>query len=272
MNRAQRRRSGLSSGSKVVIGLAAGGVVALLARRATGTTTPASTYGWKGPSEYRPRTRSTHYPDSQAGRDAFARDLLRALANVGLTGEPAVLFAAHLIREVGGNAYGLFNFNFGNIKAVGNPPRKPYYRLTDRLGYTDWYRAYDSLEDGIADAVAFVRDRRLFAGAWAKLQAGDPTWYGTLGLEGYYEGPVDPARPGVHTSHTTTTIVPVQREYDSIVRAVRAAVARGGELAPAPTSGSKIAAVVALGLAAAGAYAYRREIGRALGGRARRAA
>lgn len=158
-------------------------------------------------------------PNTSAGRAAWARDLVGSLEDIGLTHLQAMLFGAHLVREIGWGQY-VWDYNFGNIKWYpGNP--HDYYWLTDSGGSYDRYRAYTSAQDGLQDVVALVRDVPRYQGAWAKLLAGDPTWYGTLGLEGYYEGPRVPGQPNVHTTHTPETIAPVQAEYDDIFNLLR---------------------------------------------------
>lgn len=157
-------------------------------------------------------------PDNRVGHAAWAHYVVAGLQRAGLAREQALLFAAHLARESGwgGN---VFNFNFGNIKDYR--ANGTFYVLTDNLSYTDRYIAFPTIEAGLAYSVDLVRRLALYRRSWAKLMAGDPTWYGQLGLDGYYEGPPDPTRPGVHTRHNAATIVPVQNEYNDVLAGVR---------------------------------------------------
>jgi hypothetical protein len=184
------------------------------------TIAPPSELGWHGDPVERPAVRQPVFEDSADGRQAFVVFLRQALENIGLTHDQALLFIAHKARETGwGKA--IWDYNFGNIKIGGNPPRGPWFWLTDRLGFRDKYRAYDTAEDGIWDNVSLIKDSSRYKKSWSMLIAGDPNWYGQLGLDGYYEGPPDPSRPGHHTNNTPDTIVPVQQEYNSILDSVR---------------------------------------------------
>jgi hypothetical protein len=175
--------------------------------------------GWKGDPVERPRVHEPIFENSTNGRQEFVRYLRGALMNIGLTHGQALLFIAHKARESGWGK-SIWNYNFGNIK-TGSKILGPYFWLTDRLGFRDKYRAYDTPEDGIFDNLNLVRKLSRYQKSWALLMAEDPSWYGQLGLDGYYEGPPDPARPGQHTNHTPETIIPVQAEYNSILSSVK---------------------------------------------------
>lgn len=182
---------------------------------------PSNAPGWRGTSEEHPAEIVAQFPRTEQGRIAFAKWLVPVLEQIGLSHESAILFAAHLARETG---YGgsIWNYNIGNIKA-GNNPSKPWFWLTDRLDHRDKYRWYSNAVDGVADAVKLVRDGAggRYKTAWNMLMAGDSNWYGTLGLEGYYEGPKDPSNPEQSTHHNDTTIVAPQNEFNGVVSNIR---------------------------------------------------
>lgn len=150
----------------------------------------------------------------------FVHAIVPALERQGLTRTQAVLFAAHLARETGWGRWVRGN-NFGNIKRGGWSGES--FQLIDRLGFLGTYRAYPSVDEGLRDAVALIRNTPRYRRAWRLLQAGDSRWYGQLGLDGYYEGPTGHARDGsrFHTEHDLSTVLNVQREYDGIVALVR---------------------------------------------------
>lgn len=198
------------------------------------TPTLPGPFGWQGDPTERPVTRQPSYDNTPDGRTQFTIFLREALENLGLSHDQSLLFIAHLARETGwGSA--VYNYNFGNIKAGSNPPH-PWFWLTDRLGYTDKYRAYDRPEDGLWDDIALIRDHSLYQKSWALLMAGDPNWYSQLGLDGYYEGPPDPNQPGVHTKNTPETVIPVQHEYNQILAMVQQYDQSQPDTNPAPPS------------------------------------
>lgn len=200
-----------------LVSLGVGGAILLYARRGRSSSGP---WGWQGPVEEVPTVRQPGFPNTTAGHIGFTKWVIPLLQSHGLSHEAAVLFAAHIARETG---YGssVWDYNFGNIKLGTNKPRGPWFWLTDARGFRDKYRAYLTADDGIEDNINLVRNSSLYKKAWAMLMAGDPNWYGQLGLSGYYEGPPDPNRPGVHTHHTPQTIIPVQNEYNGVVRLIR---------------------------------------------------
>ena len=77
------------------------------------------------------------------------------------------------------------------------------------------------MADGLLDNVNLVRNMTRYRGAWTQLLAGDPNWYSILGIEGYYEGPANPAQPGVHQHTTAANVGPAQAEYNDVLRLVR---------------------------------------------------
>lgn len=160
---------------------------------------------------------SAPFPATREGRAAFVRTMVSVLRHKGLTRRQALLFAAHLARETGWGRWVRGN-NFGNIKA-GSGWTGPVFTLTDARGFTAQYRAWPTLEQGIQSTLALVRDSARYRKAWRLLRAGDPRWYGQLGLDGYYEGPTGHARDGsrFHTEHDLATVQAVQREYEGIV-------------------------------------------------------
>lgn len=120
-----------------------------------------------------------HYDAAQ--RCDFVRMLRRELAAI-LPPAAVDLFAAHVGRETGFGR-SVYCFNFGNIRAFAATDA-PWCRLPN--GYP--FRAYMSEADGLRAAVDLIARRGgRYAGAYAKLLAGDATWYATLGLAGYYE-------------------------------------------------------------------------------------
>jgi hypothetical protein len=213
----------ISPGVFVAIGSATAVAILLYRQRAEAAAPISSTgpggVGWKGDPVERPRVHQPIFADSREGHREFVRYLRAALTNIGFTHSQALLFIAHKARESG---YGksIWNYNFGNIK-TGSPVRGPYFWMTDRRGFRDKYRAYDTPEDGIWNNVDLVRRAKRYRKSWSMLTAEDPNWYGQLGLDGYYEGPPDPAKPGQHTNHTPATIIPVQAEYNSILASVK---------------------------------------------------
>jgi hypothetical protein len=135
-------------------------------------------------------------------RCARLQALLQVLVDAGLRGRPAVLFLAHVARETG---YGedVWNWNVGNLKEWADGP---WYRHSGQP-----YSAFGSALEGAHAAIAFL-DRARYAEARRRLMAGDASWYGELGLAGYYgDGAVTPA-----------TVARVQAEYDSALRHVEA--------------------------------------------------
>lgn len=146
----------------------------------------------------------------------FVRSILPALRRQRLTPTQAVLFAAHLARETGWGRQ-VHGNNFGNIK-TGNWSGSSF-ELTDRLGFRGAYRAYDTTEAGIRDAVALIRDSARYRRAWRLLERGDTRWYSQLGIDGYYES-ASP-KPGKHGVHDVATVTRVQHEYEQIVNLIR---------------------------------------------------
>lgn len=200
-------------------------------------------------SQQRAMVHAPSYGDGVAGRTAFSRDVVARLMGLGLGFEPARLFAAHVARETGwGRA--VWDNNFGNIKAQGGWTG-PFFVLTDRLGFTDPYRAYATPDEGLAAVVRLVSGSPRYAGAWSQLLAGDPNWYGTLGMEGYYEGPPDPSQPGVHQPVTPANVAGPQGEYDDVLDLVRRYVPSP----PVGTGSGTLLALLGAGLAVAAAGA-----------------
>jgi hypothetical protein len=175
--------------------------------------------GWHGTVEQRTKVQRPKFANNTAGHIAFVHTMVPALMGRGLSHESAMLFTAHAARETGwGKA--IWNNNIGNIK-IGSTLRGPWFWMTDARKFTDKYRAYDTIDDGLDDDLSLVRNSTRYRKSWAMLQTGDPNWYGQLGLDGYYEGPPDPNHPGQHTNHNAATIIPVQHEYDQIVALAR---------------------------------------------------
>lgn len=239
----------METGPLVAVALGAGVTIFLLTRKAGATTltggtpeglghpddlvfsdpslgevpvmvmTETGVYGWKGPVVERPRIHQPIFQSGRTGNAAFIRYVVGALMQIEFTQEQALLFATHKARESGWGKF-IWNNNFGNIK-TGSPVRGPWFWMTDARKFRDKYRAYDTPEDGIADNVNLVKKSRRYQKSWALLMAGNPNWYGQLGLDGYYEGPPDKNRPGKHTNHTPATVAPVQREYNAMLATAR---------------------------------------------------
>lgn len=179
--------------------------------------------GWHGDPVEVPKIQQPKFPNTTSGHIAFVATMLDTLGRKGLTPESSILFTAHVARETGwGKA--IWNNNIGNIK-TGSRLKGPYFWMTDARKERDRYRSYDTLDDGLEDDLALIRDLPRYQDAWAMLQNGDPNWYGQLGLDGYYEGPAN------HSVHTPITIIPVQKEYNSIVTTARRFAAQGGGVA-----------------------------------------
>lgn len=171
----------------------------------TGSRTP------RGP-EYEPQHLPMQFPATAAGRCTFVRYMLGLLAGEGLTGEPAILFTAHVARETG-FGHSVYNENFGNIKQFDNTT--PWHRLSDGQPY----KTYPSARAGIHDNVAFLRDRNggRYRDAWNALLSGNINWYGMMGLDGYFEcGPAGDR----HTCTTGEIAVP-QADYAGTLASVR---------------------------------------------------
>ena len=122
---------------------------------------------------------AVHLPRQFTNTCEFVTYMRGLLAGSGLTGRPAQLFIAHVGRETGFGR-GVYDNAFGNVKEYGGGP---WFRLSDGLQY----RAYGSPRAGAEGAISTIRDSARYRGAWAKLVAGDRTWYSTLGLSGYYQ-------------------------------------------------------------------------------------
>lgn len=167
----------------------------------------------------RPAIREPNFKGGKKGHAEFVKHIIPLLRRHGLTHEQAVLFAAHVARESGwGRA--VFQNNFGNIK-TGKGWKGSYFWLTDRYGYRDKYRAWDSEDRGIEQSISLIRDSKRYRHAWRLLRAGKVAWYGQLGLDGYYEAPSRAAGSVRHLVHNKISVRAPQHEYESIVRLVR---------------------------------------------------
>lgn len=199
---------------------------------------------WHGPIEEWPMQRAPYFPHTPEGEKAFTRYILTLLQRHGMSHDAAVLFGAHVAREVAwGSA--VWNNDFGNIKTAH--PSGPYYWLTDNYQSHDRYRAYYTDDDGIEDNIRLVRDGAggRYKPAWAMMLAGDPNWYGTMGRAGYYQGDPDAA----------------QTEYNSIVHTLLRYEAQSGgpvilKAASSPAATALRVAGASLVLGAASWYAW----------------
>lgn len=198
-------------------GLAVGTVLAWRSDAYSATNLPPlrfpRTTGSRNPPgpEYEPRHLPKAFADSPAGRREFVAYMLDMLAGEGLTGEPAILFTAHVGRETGFGK-SVYGDNWGNIKQYGDGP---WHRLADGQPY----RTYTSPRAGIRDNIEFLRDRNggRYRRAWEMLLAGNPNWYGQMGLSGYYEC------GGAGDRHTCTSdeISVPQADYNRTLASVR---------------------------------------------------
>lgn len=145
-----------------------------------------------------PRYKVANLPPATT-RCAWVAACRALLAPLGLSGEAATLFIAHLNRETGAGRFCWCN-NFGNVKQFGGGP---WFRLTDGEPYV----VYMTASAGMAGVLGVVRAAR-YAGAYRKLLAGDATWYGDLGRAQYYGDASTPE--GIEAAAQNG-----QREYDT---------------------------------------------------------
>lgn len=164
-----------------------------------------------------PQVTPVHAPDFPRGRARdFVRYLIPNLRRHGVDGDAGVLLASQMCLETACGA-ACFNYNVGNLHA--RYWDGPWFR-TGADGNAP-FRAYGTLDEGIADEIAFLRDRNggRYRQAWAMLMAGDPRWYRELGLAGYYGSAsldrTDPARIAVadqgYLDYATNTLPAVRR-------------------------------------------------------------
>lgn len=154
---------------------AAGAVVLLLALTSGGGVRASSSA--RGGDPRGPRRDGARAPARP--RCQFARDMVRELGALGVTGRPAVLLAAHFQLETGGRPRA---HNVGNI--VADPASlEPWYRFD----VVNW-RAFDSDRAGALAVVDLLRNGgEHYRAAWRLLNAGDAVgWYDELGRGGYY--------------------------------------------------------------------------------------
>lgn len=144
--------------------------------------------------------------------------------------EPAavLLTLAHWHFETGGGA-SMHCFNVGNGKAhAGDGRAYTMYRCSERIGgvlkYFDpphpqcRFRAFDTLDEGIADHVAMMK--RNFGSALPALQAGDPIRFAVaLHLARYYTDEV-----GHYTASICARLNQVQHELGDTCDIVEASV------------------------------------------------
>jgi len=128
----------------------------------------------------------------------WLRDRRDALAQAGVTGEVALSVLAQWALETDtGRAE--WNWNVGNIKPI---PGSKEPRID--LGSAGFFRAYDSLEDGVAAYLSLVQNAH-YAECWAKLEA-DPlsdAWVRCLGAKGYYPSSQDAYASGWNARRTS---------------------------------------------------------------------
>lgn len=153
-------------------------------------------------------------PAGQGDRARWLRDVVGRLEELGLSRASAVLFAAHVARETGYGRH-LYGHNPGNVKQFGDGP---WHRLPDGEPYI----TYPTPEAGLSANLALL-DRARYAEARRLLLAGDPSWYGALGLAGYYEGPPDPST-GRRGPVTAANVRVPQADYEGTLARVVAAL------------------------------------------------
>jgi len=160
-----------------------------------------------------PEYERQHLPAPPANYCEFVRSTRDLLARIGLTGPGADLFIAHLGRESGFGRT-VYNYNWANIRSFAGSDA-PWYRGV--TGYP--FRSYMSAAEGMRAMVDLIaRPGGRYAPAWAKLQAGDVTWYATLGVLGYYE--VKDANDR-WVAATPDNVGPSQADYEISLRSVR---------------------------------------------------
>lgn len=174
------------------------------------------------PADVRARTCSgrttcrTRTEDTAAERDAWLRDRYALLLASTGSSRVAAALLAHYARETGWGR-DEHNFALGNIRWTGTGPA--FYQQGGDDPEPRPYRAYDSAEDGVRDAVRLASSGRYAAG-YQRLLAGasEAEWYSRL------MAPAD----GVAGWHPYSDVG--LREYVSILGTVRSILG----LAPAP--------------------------------------
>lgn len=96
-----------------------------------------------------------------------------------------------------------WNFNIGNIKAVDAPDQTITYCMLENVweivngkkvmfqppNPATWFRAFDTLDAGVAFQLAFLRNKRYHV-AWSAVEQGNPALFAHLLKEaGYYTAP-----------------------------------------------------------------------------------
>lgn len=111
-----------------------------------------------------------------------------------------ILWAQYTLETGGGGA--CWNFNIGNIKKIRNDAHKKYLMLPGtweiingkRVTFqppseVTWFRAYDTLQDGVSDYVKFLSKGR-YKHAFAAMRTGSPEQFAhLLKVAGYYTAP-----------------------------------------------------------------------------------
>jgi hypothetical protein len=116
-----------------------------------------------------------------------------------------VLLVAHWCRETGCGDDEL-NWNVGKVRAFAST-REPWY-YDPRTGLP--WRAYDDEPAGVRGGLDVIRRGARYVDAWAKLRAGDVTWYTALGEGGYYSD----------RALTAEQLARHQADYESILATV----------------------------------------------------
>lgn len=112
-----------------------------------------------------------------------------------------VLYSQNTL-ETGGTTR-MYNWNFGNVKAVDDPIQIIEYCMLDNVwemingvkkifqppDSATFFRSFPTLTDGVAFQLDFLKNHR-YATAWTAVEAGDPAGFAhLLKVAGYYTAP-----------------------------------------------------------------------------------
>jgi hypothetical protein len=121
----------------------------------------------------------------------------RALVGSAPSRESILVLLAHSALETG-HWKGCHNWNLGNVKSrAGDGRCWTFFRCNEVIGgKLVWFspphpqtrfRAFQSLQEGAADHLAFLRGMKRYAGAWEQVIAGDPRAFArALKAAGYF--------------------------------------------------------------------------------------
>jgi hypothetical protein len=139
--------------------------------------------------------------------EGFVKGWIKAFGTKPEKKSIGVLFSQNALET--GSTKSMWNFNVGNVKFVpsANPADdddKSYFMLSNTWEIiggkkiifqpphrATWFRSFDSLEEGIADHLNFLKNTR-YKKSWAAVEAGDPDQFARLlKSQGYYTAPVE---------------------------------------------------------------------------------